>query len=95
MEKFIPFEKLSKREKREMVRLRRGDWGALNPVTRKAKNPKAYDRNKARKWNDDSSKSELSFCAFAPRVPIVNCQLSTVNCAVTAPFVRSVIRFGN
>jgi hypothetical protein len=59
MEKFIPFEKLSKREQRERNRRRRGDWGSLNPVTRRAKNPKAYDRNKARKRNEDSSDTGL------------------------------------
>lgn len=53
MEKFIPYEKLSKKEKRRRDAMMRGTWGALNPVTRKSKNPKAYDRRKARKWIDD------------------------------------------
>lgn len=52
-EKFIPYEKLSKKEKRRRDAMMRGTWGALNPVTRKSKNPKAYDRRKARKWIDD------------------------------------------
>lgn len=55
MEKFIPFEKLSKKKKRELVARRRGNWSGLNPVTRKPENPKAYNRKKARKWSDDSS----------------------------------------
>ncbi len=49
MEKFIPYEKLSKKKRREVDLLRRGTWGALNPVTRKPENPKAYNRQKARK----------------------------------------------
>lgn len=53
MEKFIPYEKLSKKEKRRRDAMMRGTWGTLNPVTRKSKNPKAYDRRKARKWIDD------------------------------------------
>ena len=54
MEKFIPFEKLSKKKQRELMAKRRGNWGGLNPVTRKPENPKAYNRKKARKWTDDS-----------------------------------------
>lgn len=58
MEKFIPYDKLSKKARRELDARRRGTWGGLSPVTRKPPNPKAYDRNKAkrRKYDDfDSS----------------------------------------
>ncbi len=55
MDKFIPFEKLSKRKKRELLAKKRGTWGGFNPVTRKPENPKAYKREKTRKWHDDSS----------------------------------------
>jgi len=47
--KFIPYEKLSKRQKRALDRARRGDWGALRPVTRRTENPKAYNRAKTKK----------------------------------------------
>ena len=50
MEKFIPYEKLSKKEKRKIDQARRQTWGELNPVTRKPTNSRAYDRNKARNW---------------------------------------------
>ena len=50
MEKFIPYEKLSKKEKRKVDQARRQTWGELNPVTRKPTNSKAYNRNKARDW---------------------------------------------
>ena len=50
MEKFIPYEKLSKKEKRKMDLAKRQTWGELNPVTRKSENSKAYNRNKARNW---------------------------------------------
>ena len=43
MEKFIPYEKLSKKEKRRRDAMQRGTWGALNPVTRKSPNPKATE----------------------------------------------------
>lgn len=58
MEKFIPYEKLSKKKKRELDAGKRTVW-AISPVTRKPENPKAYNRKKAQKWMDDSS-----FCAF-------------------------------
>lgn len=45
MEKFIPYEKLSKKEKHRRDAMQRGTWGALNPVTRKSPNPKAYNDN--------------------------------------------------
>ena len=49
MEKFIPRDKLSKKARRALDTAQRRGWGPLNPVTRKSPNPKAYDRNKARK----------------------------------------------
>lgn len=54
MEKFIPYEKLSKKEKRSRDLSRRNTWGQLNPVTRKPKNSKAYCRSKARNWKRDA-----------------------------------------
>ena len=55
MDKFIPYERLSKKKKRQLDAEKRGSWYGLNPITRKPKNPKAYDRKKARCWRDDSS----------------------------------------
>ena len=53
MGKFIPYEKLSKKEQRKLDQARRQTWGELNPVTRKPENSKAYNRNKARNWKRD------------------------------------------
>ena len=50
MEKFIPYEKLSKKEKRKMDLAKRQTWGELNPVTRKPASSKAYNRTKAPNW---------------------------------------------
>ena len=58
MQKFIPYEKLSKKKKRELDTRRRTVW-TISPVTRKPASPKAYNRKKAQKWRDDSG-----FCAF-------------------------------
>ena len=53
MEKFIPYEKLSKKEKKKLNEARRGSWQGVNPVTRRSENPKAYNRSKARQWDKD------------------------------------------
>ena len=53
MERFIPYEKLSKKEKRALDLARRKTWGQMNPVTRKSVSSKAYNRNKARNWKQD------------------------------------------
>jgi hypothetical protein len=50
--KFIPYEKLSKKKKKEADRARRGSWGALSPVTRRPANPRAYKRTKQRLSDD-------------------------------------------
>ena len=59
MEKFIPYEKLSKKEKRKLDQAKRQTWGNLNPVTRKPENSKAYNRKRTQDW-----KKELSNPAF-------------------------------
>jgi len=46
---FIPLRKQSKQKQREFHASRRGDWGGINPVTRKPPNPKAYNRKKSGK----------------------------------------------
>lgn len=59
--KHIPYEKLSKKKKREQDQKHRTTWGNLNPVTRKPANPKAYKRREARKWEDDPDTVLLFF----------------------------------
>ena len=53
MEKFIPYEKLSKKEKRKADLARRQTWGELNPVTRKPINSKAYNRKRTQAWKKE------------------------------------------
>ena len=66
MDKFIPYEKLSKKQRRELNAQRREIW-AISPVTRKPANPKAYNRQKTQKWINDDSHSVSSF--FIKKVP--------------------------
>ncbi len=53
MEKFIPYEKLSKKKKREQDSRRRSLW-TRSPVTRRPKNPKAYNRKKVQDRYEDT-----------------------------------------
>ncbi|MFV0496588.1 MAG: hypothetical protein ACK5L0_00245 [Candidatus Fimivivens sp.] len=55
MEKFVPFDKLSKKRQRILNAMRRKSWGAISPVTRKPEHPKAYNRKKTREWGDEPS----------------------------------------
>ena len=50
--RFIPYQKLSKKKKRALNAQKRAAW-PISPVTRRSENPKAYNRKKARKWEDD------------------------------------------
>ncbi len=52
MKKFIPRDKLSKKARRELDLARRRTW-EINPVSRKGKDAKKYDRKKARRWSQD------------------------------------------
>ena len=52
--KFISKEKLSKKKKKELNNEKRNFW-IINPTTRVPKNPKAYDRNREKKWRQDTS----------------------------------------
>ncbi len=68
MERFVPYEKLSKKKKRELDALRRKTWGPLNPVTRKPPNPRAYKRNTADRWKREDFPDLPSFF-LCPAVP--------------------------
>ncbi|MBP1535622.1 MAG: hypothetical protein J6I46_12335 [Ruminococcus sp.] len=43
-ERFIPYEKLSPKERRKIDAKRRRSWDGLSPVTRAVPNGKAYSR---------------------------------------------------
>ena len=59
MEKFIPYEKLSKKEKRKIDQARRKTWGELNPVIRKPENSRAYNRRKSQNWKRELPPTDL------------------------------------
>lgn len=60
MEKFIPYEKLSRKEQKKHNAARRKTWGGVSPVTRKPENSRAYNRKKAQSWKKEISGPALS-----------------------------------
>ncbi|MCH5192363.1 MAG: hypothetical protein J1F11_00270 [Oscillospiraceae bacterium] len=67
MEKFIPLGKMSKKKQREIHRLSRKDWGGISPVTRKEKNPKAYNRAAEKRKGASRKNWEASYFYFADK----------------------------
>lgn len=55
MHAFVPYEKLSKKQQKEINRKKRATWGTVNPVTRKVENAKAYNRKKHQRRMDEDS----------------------------------------
>lgn len=53
MSKFVPYNKMSKRQRREVDKIQRSDWGTMNPKTQVSKNKKRYDRKEWRGKKDD------------------------------------------
>lgn len=51
MGKFVPYEKLSKKQKRKIDMKSRKGWGNISPITRKAEEPKVYKR--IRNWREE------------------------------------------
>ena len=75
MEKFIPYEKLSKKEKRKMDLAKRQTWGELNPVTRKPENSRAYNRKKSQAWERELPPAACVFYCLS----IVSCDIIIKN----------------
>ena len=64
MEKYIPYEKMSKKAQREHNKKQRKDWGGISPVTRCPQNPKAYNRAKSKRDRIDSGHAYVLYSTF-------------------------------
>ena len=53
MEKYIPYEKLSKKQQRKVNAAKRNTWGPLNPITRTPPNSRAYNRKRTQEWKKE------------------------------------------
>lgn len=52
MNKYIPYEKLSKKEKRKIDLKFRNNWGSINPITKTIPNKKYIQNNFVRKMKN-------------------------------------------
>ncbi len=52
MDRFVPYEKLSKKAQKEFNAKKRSDWGLCNPATRQEENRKAYKRHAKHRNNN-------------------------------------------
>jgi hypothetical protein len=64
MNRFLPREKMGKREKRALDKAKRQVWGAVSPVTRTTENKKGYNRKRSPRWYDDDSTGTF-ICRFS------------------------------
>lgn len=46
MEKFVAYEKLSKKKQKELNKAKRGTWGVMSPITKVKPSAKVYSRKK-------------------------------------------------
>ncbi|MBR5363431.1 MAG: hypothetical protein IK134_08940 [Oscillospiraceae bacterium] len=60
MKNFVPYEKMSKKQKREQDRRKRGTW-QLSPVTRIAETDKKHYTRKVKHKNSGGDDSSLLF----------------------------------
>ena len=63
MKAFVPYEKLSKKQRKEIDKARRATWGDVSPVTKKIESAKAYNRKKHQRGMDDSG-AGVFLCRF-------------------------------
>lgn len=54
MKKFVEYEKLSKKQKKEIDKAKRAGWGDVIPVTKKIESAKIYNRKKHRRSDWES-----------------------------------------
>ncbi len=58
MNQFVPLEKRSKRQQRQVYAARRGSWNGVNPVSKVIPSGKAYRRSKTRiDWDGEPPRS--------------------------------------
>lgn len=63
MKQYIAYDKMSKKQKRDIDRKRRGNWGGLKPTTRVVPNKTIYNRKQALQWKTDDHAGLLFFAA--------------------------------
>ena len=55
MERYIPVDKMSKKQKKAYYAARRGNWSGVNPVSRAVPSNKIYNRKQAKHWREEDA----------------------------------------
>lgn len=64
--KFVPYQKLHKKQQRLIDREKRGSWGEINPITKRAERSDAYNRKaENRRWKSEAHKGPETSGGFA------------------------------
>jgi len=50
---YVPYQKRSKKGRRETDQAKRATWGSVSPVTKKVESAKAYNRKKIQRWQKE------------------------------------------
>jgi len=61
VKRFVEYEKLSKKQKKEIDKARRATWGDVSPVTRKIESAKIYNRKRHQRGDWDSGAGVFVF----------------------------------
>ena len=62
MEKFIAYEKLSKKEQKKLNSAKRGSWGLVKPITKVKESVKIYNRKKKQDFRSFAGFQSPAFC---------------------------------
>lgn len=57
MERYIPVDKLSKKQRKAYYAAKRGSWNGVNPVSRAVPSKKVYNRKQAKHWREEDALS--------------------------------------
>lgn len=52
MKKFISYQKMNKKKRKEIDKQKRGNWGDIKPVTKVVQSKKVYNRKTYKKGHD-------------------------------------------
>ena len=87
MERYIPYEKMSKRQKKEWNARKRILWSS-NPVTRKIEDKKRYNRKRFSESTEAISLNLFIFALFRPKAAFLFSLLKQSHRRIFLPFYK-------
>ncbi|MCE5189944.1 MAG: hypothetical protein LLF75_12305 [Eubacteriales bacterium] len=65
MKRFLPREKMGKRDKRALDEKKRVTWNGINPATQKMESKRIYNRKQSPRWYEDDHTGIVLFCCLS------------------------------